>query len=147
MVISATDPHPAVHVAPDGTEYLLHDNGSGAGSGNDEVEVTGSDLNEIMAHYCFTIGCRRQVRMSVAFTDKHGSVSANICCTLLRAVLGRERSLVGMRGEHTPCLAAATGRPTTGAAATTIGPTRVIVICADSTIYIKASLRFCWPVS
>ena len=61
----------------------VHDNGSDAGSGADDVEVvgvTGSDLNEMMAHSCFTIGFRRQVRMSVQFTDEHGSVSANICC-------------------------------------------------------------------
>ena len=33
-----------------------------------------------MAACCFTIGCRRQVRMSVRFTDEHGPVHSNICC-------------------------------------------------------------------
>ena len=44
------------------------------------VGVTGSDINELMAHVCFTIGCRRQPRMSVRFTDTHGTANANICC-------------------------------------------------------------------
>jgi hypothetical protein len=59
------------------------EDGSDAGSTAGEVEVTGvtgSGINELMANCCFTIGCRRQVRMSVQFTDEHGYVSANICC-------------------------------------------------------------------
>ena len=55
-------------------------------SGDDDEVGSGSGavvdlaLGRMMAACCFTIGCRRQVRMSVRFTDEHGPVHDNICC-------------------------------------------------------------------
>ena len=40
------------------------------------TEPTEGDINEVMAHVCLTIGCRRKPRMSVRFV----SGVANICC-------------------------------------------------------------------
>ena len=40
------------------------------------TEPTQGDINEVMAHVCLTIGCRRKPRMSVRFV----SGVAAICC-------------------------------------------------------------------